>query len=156
MKRSLQLPGIVSLLVVLTASVPAISGPIPLSFFDVETETTSVASILRADLSQKGDGLLVTGTLRRTHEVKLPGHIDIVICGPNGLIQKQSVSVPGLSSKRKGALNLPFSAQFNFFPPAGSRIILRYHAPGSAPLDESTCVVVSQPEPGPSGQSLFA
>jgi len=139
MKRFFQLLGLGCLVLVTAACAARNSDRADLSFIEVEKIPTSIVSVSRADVYQKGGNLIVSGTLRRTHEVKAPGHLDILICGPDGLIAKQSVTVPGLSSKRRGALNLPCRANFGLVPPAGTRILLRYHAPTGKPLTGPIC-----------------
>lgn len=94
----------------------------------VETVPTSVASVSRSGVYLDEGRLLVTGTLRRLQVVKRPGHIDIAVCGPEGLLARKIVTSPRLWSKRKGVMNLLFSARFNLIPPPGSKVLVRYHA----------------------------
>lgn len=98
---------------------------------EVETIRTSVASVREAEVSIEGGRLLVSGHLRRLHEVNLPGYVDIVLCGPEGLLEKKSAPVPGLSSKRRGVMDLPFRMHFDQVPPQGSKVRIRYHAPAA-------------------------
>lgn len=129
MKIRVQLSIFLGLLVALagcTAMKPGRTEPTGITVVKVPT---SIASVVKAEI-YVGDGrLVVTGNLRRMHEVKFPGHIDIALCGPEGLLERKSVTVPRLSSKRKGAMNLPFTAHFNMVPPPGSKVTVRYHAP---------------------------
>jgi hypothetical protein len=105
----------------------------------VKVERGSV-DITRARVYREGESLVVVGKLQRPHIVRLPGHVDIVICAPDGaLLGQEAVKVPGLSSRRKGVAKLPFSARFSLIPPAGTKVVLRYHAPPFGTEEDLRC-----------------
>jgi hypothetical protein len=74
------------------------------------------------------------------HEVKFPGHIDVAVCGPGGLLERKSVNVSRLLSKRRGFMFLPFTTYLNLVPPPGSKVTIRYHAPPFAEEEVLECV----------------
>jgi hypothetical protein len=105
----------------------------------VEVERGSV-DITRARVYREGESLEVVGNLRRPHIVRLPGHVDILVCSADGaLLGQDAVKVPGLSSRRKGVMELPLSARFSFIPPAGAKVFLRYHAPPFGVEEDLKC-----------------
>ncbi len=92
----------------------------------------SSVSVLCARAYAKGDDLMVVGTVKRPHEVQLPGHVDLMVCNSeNDLVRHETTRVSGLSSNRKGMLKLPFYFRVDGLPPEGSHIRLRYHAPAA-------------------------
>jgi len=129
MKRRLQLIILLCLMVVLTSCLATSPGRTKPVGITVATVPTANASVLKAEIYVEGVRLVVTGLLRRMHEVKLPGHVDISMCTPEGLLERKSVKVSGLSSKKNGAMNLPFTASFGLIPVAGSKVTVKYHAP---------------------------
>ncbi|TRO80580.1 hypothetical protein [Trichloromonas acetexigens] len=96
-------------------------------------------SISTARAYGQGEGLMISGRLKRLHELPMPGHMDLVICTPDGTrLAQEQIRVAGLSSKRRGLLELPFRTHLPLTPPAGAVIHLRYHAPTS-PDGELDC-----------------
>jgi hypothetical protein len=92
----------------------------------------------KARAYQDGDEFVVSGRVKRMHRVQLPGHIDLAICDPDGvLLAQETTRIQGLSSNRKGVLNLPFRFRLAMVPPEGAKIRLQYHAPASAKMDLS-------------------
>lgn len=124
------------LLVALTACAPMKAGRTEPAAVHVEKVPTSIASVSQANVHLENDQLVVTGRLLRMHEVKMPGHVDVIVCSPEGFLAGRGVTVPGLSSKRKGVLSLPFVARFDLVPPSGSTVTLSYH-PRPITADES-------------------
>jgi len=94
---------------------------------EVEVISTPVVTVSRAEAYSNNGQLYISGAIRRMHNIKLPGHIDVSVVGSNGVPTTKSVAVPGLSSKRKGAINLPFRVQFDLEPAAVSKILIKYH-----------------------------
>jgi len=129
MKRQLESALLGMLLVSLAACVPMQRGRQEAAAIEVEKIPTPIASVSRADAFLDEGRLVVAGSLRRMHEIKFPGHVDIVLCGPEGLLERKVVTVPRLSSNRKGLMILPFTATFNLVPPPGAKVRIRYHKP---------------------------
>lgn len=116
------------LLLALAACAPLKAGLTNQSNLELEVISTPVVTISRADAYFIKGQLVISGAIRRLHEVKLPGHIDILVVGSDGVHEAKSVAaVPGLSSKRKGALSLPFMAHFALEPASVSKVIIKYH-----------------------------
>jgi len=138
MKRFLStaVPGI---LLLLAGCAPLRAGEGSTAGITVETLPTSVATVTRAAVYGEDGRLVVAGTLRRLHEVKFPGHVDITLCGTEGVLARRSVPLAGLASKRKGAMNLPFAATFEPPPTSVAKVVLRYHAPPFAGEDIPPC-----------------
>ncbi len=82
---------------------------------------------------QEGDSFVVSGRVKRMHRVHLPGHLDLAIYASDGtLLAQETTRIQGLSSNRKGVLNLPFRFRLAMVPPEGAKIRIQYHAPASA------------------------
>jgi|GEM_PF-2255484 hypothetical protein len=93
---------------------------------------TRVASVSEARVVQMGADTVVSGTVRKFHEFFLPGHVDIVICDPQGtVIARVTPRLTGHASKRGGVKEGRFSAEVRLVPPPGSKVCVRYHAPAS-------------------------
>jgi hypothetical protein len=87
-------------------------------------------TISRADAYRKGNDFVVAGKVRRTHEINLPGHMDLAVCAPDGtLLVQETTRIPGLATNRKGAVELPFTFRLALIPPEGAKVRLNYHAP---------------------------
>jgi hypothetical protein len=94
--------------------------------------SASSVTVSRAQAYAKGDDLMVVGKVKRPHEVQLPGHVDLMVCISEGdFVRHETTRVSGLSSNRRGMLELPFSFRLDGLPPQGSHIRLRYHAPAA-------------------------
>jgi|JTFP01.1.fsa_nt_gb hypothetical protein len=88
----------------------------------------SPVTITQAETRQEGDHLIVSGRVRRMYEVKLPGHIDLMVQNASGkVLAGETARVAGLTSNRRGRLTLPFRFRLALVPPPGSKISLRYH-----------------------------
>ncbi|HKI51937.1 MAG TPA: hypothetical protein VJ995_07685 [Geothermobacteraceae bacterium] len=100
---------------------------------------TSV-TISDARAYQDGEQFVVAGRVKRLHEVHLPGHLDLAICDSDGnLLAQEKTRILGLSSKRKGSMDLPFRFQLGIVPPKGATIRLRYH-PSASDNPEWNCM----------------
>jgi len=140
MKKKLQLVIPLGLLLVLTGCVAMSPERTKPTGITVATVPTANASVVKAEIYVEGDRLVVTGFLRRMHEVNLPGHVDISICTPEMLLERKSVKVSGLSSKKSGAMNLPFTASFGLIPPAGAKVTVKYHTPPFGDENDHKCL----------------
>ena len=97
----------------------------------VESGPSSVVISQAAVFMNEGE-MIVSGRLKRMHEVPMPGHVDLSICTADGtLLDQQTVRVAGLAAKRKGAMDVPFRFRVNSVPPGGAKIRLRYHTAAS-------------------------
>ena len=97
----------------------------------VESGPTSVV-ISQADIFVNEGEMVISGRLKRMHEVPMPGHVDLSICAADGtLLDQQTVRVAGLAAKRKGAMEVPFRFRVNSATPGGAKIRLRYHTAAS-------------------------
>ena len=89
---------------------------------------SSPVTISQAWMHQESDHVIVSGRVRRMHEVRLPGHIDLTVRDASGkVLSRDTTRVAGLSSNRKGRLTLPFRFSLTTVPPQGAKISLRYH-----------------------------
>jgi len=94
---------------------------------------TEVASVSEARVVQKGKDLIISGKVKKSHEFFLAGHVDIVVCDPQGkMMAKEIPRLTGYASKRGGVKEGRFSAQIKLTPPPGSMVRVKYHAPSSA------------------------
>jgi hypothetical protein len=79
--------------------------------------SSSPVTINQARMYQESDHVIVSGRVRRMHEVRLPGKV----------LSRDTTRVAGLNSNRKGKLTLPFRFSPAAVPPQGAKISLRYH-----------------------------
>ncbi|WP_155876063.1 hypothetical protein [Desulfuromonas sp. AOP6] len=92
---------------------------------------TPGATVSRADIHASDDQIVLSGAERRYHRVHLPVHIDVDVITPDGaVVEQKQIRVPGLSSARKGRMDVPFQTKFDSVPPEDSGARLRHHAPG--------------------------
>lgn len=97
---------------------------------DLEIIPTRVASVSEARVVQKGADLIISGTVRKFHEFFLAGHVDIVICDPQGhVIAQETPRLTGHASKKGGVKEGRFSAEVRLVPPSGSKVCVKYHIP---------------------------
>lgn len=97
----------------------------------VESGSSSVVISQTAVFMNEGE-MVVSGRLKRMHEVPMPGHVDLSICAADGtLLDQQTVRVAGLAAKRKGTMEVPFRFLVNSAMPGGAKIRLRYHTAAS-------------------------
>jgi hypothetical protein len=102
----------------------------------VDISPTPYVTISKAQVVQEGTGVKVSGTVTRFSKVHLPGHVDLILLAEDGaMLEKRRISVPGLHSNRKGRMDIRFVTEIDIFLPAGSRAVLRYHAPGARQSD---------------------
>jgi hypothetical protein len=97
----------------------------------LEVVPTSPATVSTATATREGEELVISGTVRKPHRFHLPGHVDIVVCGPDGTmlgVVRQHLAAGYLTS-RGGAKTVRFTARLHLTPPPGSTVRLRYHAP---------------------------
>lgn len=114
-----------------TSGAPAAATTHPREYATLSVAGGSVA-FSRTRAYEKDEGLLVTGRVRRMHKLPLPGHVDLVVCAPDGTaLAREKVRILGLASNRKGILELPFRINLALVPPEGAIIRLRYHPPAS-------------------------
>lgn len=99
----------------------------------LEVVPTQVASVSEARVEQRGEELVISGTVRKYHRFYLPSHVDVVVCGPDGkmLGQVQQRLTGGYFTSRGGEKEVRFTARLSLTPPAGSTVRVRYHAPSS-------------------------
>jgi len=114
-----------------TTTEPKISLDYSPEYAPVLTAKTSV-TVSQARAYRDGDEFVISGRVKRLHEIHMPGHVDLAICAPDGdVFIQETTRVPSLNSKRKGFLELPFRFRLQTIPPDGSRVKLQYHAPAS-------------------------
>jgi hypothetical protein len=105
----------------------------------VVSPATSV-TISRADAYRKDNDFVVTGKVKRTHEINLPGHMDLAVCAPDGtLLVQETTRIPGLVTNRKGVIELPFTFSLDSVPPEEAIVRLNYHAPPFKDEDHLRC-----------------
>jgi hypothetical protein len=106
--------------------------------YSVVLSPMSSVTISEARAYREGEEFVVSGRVRRTHEINLPGHVDLAVCAPNGtLLAQETMRVSGLHSNRKGVIELPFAFRLALIPPKGAKIRIEYHAPSSRDADLS-------------------
>lgn len=102
--------------------------------FPMEIISTHPASISSAKLVQEGDSVIVSGTIRKSHEFNLPGSVEILACGRDGKTLAQGKPrITGYTSKRGGVKEARFSERLQIVPTPETYFRLRYNAPASEP-----------------------
>jgi hypothetical protein len=108
---------------------PAAENDNPRQYATVSVSANSVR-ILKAQAYRNDGGLLVSGRVKRMHQLPLAGHLDLVVCAPDGTpLAREKVRIPGLSSNRRGVMETSFRMNLAMVPPDGALIHLRYHPP---------------------------
>lgn len=102
----------------------------PEMYIPVEIRPTSYVTISEARAVRQDGRVLVSGSLRRPGDVRLPGHVDVLFLGPDGsLLYEHKIKVAGLDSKRGGVQGIPFTATLDLELPAGATAVFTNHAP---------------------------
>jgi hypothetical protein len=102
------------------------------SQFPVEIVPTHPASISVAKVVQKDNAVVVSGTIRKSHEFHLPGKVQIVVCGKDARpLAEAQPQITGYASKRGGTKEALFSARLQVVPPPDAFFRLRYAASGT-------------------------
>jgi hypothetical protein len=106
--------------------------------YSVVVSPMSSVTISEARAYREGEEFVISGRVRRTHEINLPGHVDLAVCASDGtLLAQETMRVSGLHSNRKGVIELPFAFRLALIPPQGAKIRIEYHAPSSGDADLS-------------------
>ncbi len=89
---------------------------------------------------REGDELIISGNVKRFDSSHKTGHVEVVLCSPDGIFLAQTRgSIRGLVSKRRGESEFSFSARFEFSPPKGSKILVKFHAGPDTDKKELEC-----------------
>jgi len=98
-----------------------------------------VVNLVNVRVAVEGDHLVVSGKLKKQHEFKLPGHVDVEICSPDGSNMSTLGRVTGYASRRRGPQKASFYARFPVIPTSGSVMRLSYHASGDSSTHNFKC-----------------
>ncbi|TLM65870.1 MAG: hypothetical protein FDZ69_08310 [Deltaproteobacteria bacterium] len=102
------------------------------SRYPVEIIETQPAKVAMVRVTQVGESLRVTGTVRKPYEFRLPGTVDITLCGANAeLLAYARPGITGYASKRGGMQEARFAADLPALPDEAF-LRVRYNPPGGA------------------------
>ncbi|MFH1241568.1 MAG: hypothetical protein V1689_04320 [Pseudomonadota bacterium] len=97
-------------------------------------------TVSSVDAYREGDELIISGKVKRFDSSHKTGHVDVVLCSPDGAFLAQTRgSIRDLVSKRRGESEFSFSARFEFSPPEGSRFLVKFHAGSDTDKKELKC-----------------
>lgn len=98
----------------------------------VEMLPSSPAKVSSYNLRQEDGTLVVSGRVTSLNPIRIPGHVDLVVCGPDGQATGHyQAPINDYASKRGGLKSARFSANIAPTPVDGSIIRLKYDAPPS-------------------------
>lgn len=109
--------------------------------YSIHIQDTNGIKITTMEISVDNGKFMVAGKLKRANTSRsYPGHVDVVIIGPNGSVLDQirvKNKMPFIGrSKRK---NSSFKAEFSQIPPEGATVKISFHGKTSSEGDEFDC-----------------
>jgi hypothetical protein len=126
-KASLLLLFVVGLLAGCVSGNP---GNIIKSAIAVEMLPSAPAKVSSYSLRQEDGKLVVAGRVTSLNPIRIPGHVDLVVCGPDGqTVSYYQAPINDYASKRGGLKSARFSADITPVPTDGSTVRLQYDAP---------------------------
>ncbi|WP_148897224.1 putative periplasmic lipoprotein [Geothermobacter ehrlichii] len=87
-------------------------------------------TIHKITLIEEDGGLVVVGKLRKLQDFRLPGHVDIQVCSPDGASELVRGKVRMQASKRRGVRESSFRGRLMVPPSSDALLQVRYHAAG--------------------------
>jgi hypothetical protein len=130
MKRAIILVAFTAVSVLFAGCALSRSGEQAGTQFPIEIVPSHPASISAAKVVQEGDAVVVSGTIRKSHEFHLPGKVQMVACGKDARpLAEAQPQITGYASKRGGIKEARFSARLQAVPPPDAFFRLRYAAP---------------------------
>lgn len=106
----------------------------------VEMLPSSPAKVSSYSLRQEDGTLIVAGRVTSLNPIRIPGHVDLVVCGPDGQTTgRYQAPINDYASKRGGLKSARFSASIAPMPVDGSIIRLKYDAPPSEEGHQLSC-----------------
>lgn len=99
----------------------------------VEMLPSAPAKVSSYNLEKEDGTLVVTGRVTSLNPIRIPGHVDLVVCGPDGQATGHyQSSIYDYASKRGGIKSARFTANITPVPKDGSTIRLKYDTPPTA------------------------
>lgn len=96
----------------------------------IELLPSAPATVSSYSLRQEDGKLVVAGRVTSLNPIRIPGHVDLVVCGPDGQATGHyQTPIYNYASKRGGLKSARFSADITPVPIDGSAIRLKYDAP---------------------------
>ena len=96
----------------------------------VEMIPSSPAKVSSYSLRQEDGTLVVAGRVTSLNPIRIPGHVDLVVCGPDDQpVGYYQASIYDYASKRGGLKSARFAANITPAPTEGSTVRLKYDAP---------------------------
>lgn len=118
-----------------TAAKPAVS---------VELLPSSPGKVSSYSLRQEDGKFVVAGRVTSLNPIRSPGHVDLVVCAPDGQATGHyQAPIHDYASKRGGLKEARFSMSLEPGPAEGSVIRLKYDAPPSEEGHQLNCKMES-------------
>lgn len=96
----------------------------------VELLQSARAKVSSYSLRHEDGKLIVAGRVTSLNPIRIPGHVDLVVCGPDGQAAGYyQAPIYDYASKRGGLKSARFSASITPVPSDDSTIRLKYDAP---------------------------
>lgn len=96
----------------------------------VEMLPSSPAKVSSYNLRQEDGALVVSGRVTSLNPIRISGHVDLVVCGPDGQsVGYYQAPIYDYASKRGGLKRARFTANITPAPTDGSTVRLKYDAP---------------------------
>lgn len=109
--------------------------------YSVNTRDTNGVKITTTKISVDDGRFIVTGKLKRASISRsYPGHVDVVIIGPDGSVLDQASvknKMPFIGRSRRKISS--FKAEFFKIPPEGATVIISFHGKTSSEGEEFDC-----------------
>lgn len=138
MKRKISLLSLaVILLAGCVAGTPDNTGTPAMS---VEMLPSAPAKVSSYNLRLEDGSLIVSGRVTSFNPIRIPGHVDLVVCGPDGQTTGHyQAPIYDYASKRGGLKEARFTTRLEPVPAEGSVIKLKYDAPPSEDGHQPSC-----------------
>ena len=120
------------LMMVTLVAIPCIASEVEVVLEEQKGFSLSASSVtvVKAEPVSDGSDLRITGRLKRPHRLPTAGHLHTyTYTANNDLITDSHHRVPGLNSKRKGMMRIPFNILVEDASGA-SKVRLEYHSFG--------------------------
>ena len=114
--------------VLLTGCLAGMGTPVAKPAIAVDVLPTAPVKVASYSLREEDDKLIVSGRVSSLNPIRMPGHVDLTVCDPEGTVVGlyQAKITAGYASKRGGLKTARFTTAISPVPAEGARISLRY------------------------------
>ncbi|ORJ60615.1 hypothetical protein [Geothermobacter hydrogeniphilus] len=115
------------------------NGPTQRRDLRIVIQGAGAVQVQKVTVAAEDRGAVVSGQLRKLYQFKLPGHVDVRVCQPDGSVETARGTVRDYAARRRGTRIASFTAHLKVNPPTGSSVQVRYHAAGDDSGHDLTC-----------------